>query len=97
MAAGWTIETLKEHFEAILVEKDKALNAALVSSDKRLDLLNELRSGVATKDEVKALEKVIDDLKTSRDVSQGKTLGYAQILGLVVAAAAVVGLILKYL
>lgn len=32
MSEGWTIQTLKEHFEGILTERDKALNAALNSA-----------------------------------------------------------------
>lgn len=32
MANGWTIETLKEHFEKILAEKDKAINIALAAA-----------------------------------------------------------------
>ena len=32
MANGWTIETLKEHFEKILEEKDKAINIALAAA-----------------------------------------------------------------
>ena len=85
---GWTIDTLKEHVEKILAEKDKALNAALISLNERLGLLNELRGGVATKDEVKALEKVIDDLKTSRDKGEGKGSGINQFIAWGIALAA---------
>ena len=35
---GWTVDTLKEHFERILVEKDKALNAALASSKEQVSV-----------------------------------------------------------
>jgi len=54
---------LKEHIEKILDEKEKALNAALISNDKRLDLLNELRGDVATKAELKAVVEKIDTLQ----------------------------------
>lgn len=32
MANEWTVETLKEHFEKILTEKDKAINIALAAA-----------------------------------------------------------------
>jgi uncharacterized OsmC-like protein len=65
--------SLREYFEKILEEKDKALNAALiavkaenqkteVAAEKRFDLLNELRGDVATKAQLQALEKVVESL-----------------------------------
>lgn len=80
---GWTLQTLKEYFERMFEERAKALDAALIAvkeenrkteaaAERRFELLNELRSGVATKDQLEALEKVVDDLKTSRDTGQGK-------------------------
>jgi hypothetical protein len=64
---------LKEYFEKILEEKDKALNAALIAvkeenqkteiaAEKRFDLLNELRGDIATKTQLQALEKVVESL-----------------------------------
>lgn len=75
--------TLKEYFERILEEKDKAINIALAAAkesvikaenaaERRFELLNELRQGVATKEQLEALDKVVDDLKTSRDSTEGK-------------------------
>lgn len=98
--------TLREHFEKILEEKDKALAAALIAvkeenrkteiaAEKRFELLNELRSGVATKDEVRALEKIVEDLKSSRDKGEGKGAGITQFIGWILAAIAVIGFILK--
>lgn len=100
MASGWTVDTLRKHFEKILKEKDKALAAALVAvkeenrkseiaAEKRFDLLNELRSGVATKDEVRALEKIVEDLKTSRDTNSGQYSGISKFMGWIVAAFAI--------
>lgn len=94
------------HIEKILEEKDKALAAALIAvkeenrkteiaAEKRFELLNELRSGVATKDEVKALEKVVEDLKTSRDKGEGKGEGVGKFIGWIIAAIAVIGFILS--
>ncbi len=103
---------LKEHFERILEEKDKALAAALVAvkeegrkteiaAEKRFDLLNELRAGVATKDEVKALEKVVDDLRERGDIGKGKSMGINAMIGWIIGGATIIGvlfnILLKYL
>lgn len=45
--SSWTIDTLKEHFDGILVERDKALGRALAANEKRLDGLNEIRGIMA--------------------------------------------------
>lgn len=98
---------LKEYFEKILEEKDKALAAALIAvkeenrkteiaAEKRFELLNELRSGVATKDEVKALEKVVEELKTSRDTGIGKGQGGKDVIDIIKLAILVAGFILGY-
>ncbi len=99
--------TLKEHFEALLVEKDKALSAALVAvkeegrktevaAEKRFDLLNELRQGVATKEQLEALDKIVGDLANRMNRFEGGTKGSARtldyILMALVAASIVVGL-----
>ena len=108
MKSDWTVDTLKEHFEKILAEKDRALEAALIAvkeenkkteiaAEKRFELLNELRSGVATKDEVRALEKVVEDLKTSRDKGEGRGAGINQFIGWIVAAVAITGFIITVL
>lgn len=34
MVKGWTIETLKEHFEKVLAERDKAITSALQAAEK---------------------------------------------------------------
>ena len=104
----WTTDTIKEHFEKILEEKDKALAAALIAvkeenkktetaAEKRFELLNELRSGVATKDEVKALEKVVEELKSSRDMIVGKDNGISKFIAWIIAAIALAAFILQNL
>jgi len=100
----WKVDTLKEHFEKILSEKDKALSAALIAvkdenrkteiaAEKRFELLNELRSGVATKDQVHALEKVVQDLKTSRAEIKGTLHGADKVLYYIFALAGFVGIV----
>lgn len=97
--------TLLYHIEKILEEKDKALAAALIAvkeenrkteiaAEKRFELLNELRSGVATKEEVRGLEKVVEDLKVSRDIGSGKNAGYTQFIGWIVAAISIIGFLI---
>ena len=82
----WSVGTLKEYFEALRADDKEALQAALVavhqenrksevSAEKRFDLLNELRTGVATKDQLEALEKVVNDLKDRLNTSQGQSQG----------------------
>jgi len=85
-----------KYFERILLEKDKALNAALVSSDKRLDLLNELRMGVATKDELRALEKIVEDLRASRDKGEGKGQGSKDVIDIIKLVIIIAGFLLAY-
>ena len=86
-----------KHIEKILAEKDKALDAALVSLNSKLALLNELRSGVATKDEVTSLEKRVEDLKERIDKNEGKGAGIQQFIGWIVAAVVILGFIIKYM
>jgi len=87
--------TLKEHFEKLLEERDKALNAALIASDKRLDLLNELRTGVATKEELNSLSIQIQDLKARIDKSEGGGAGIQKFIGWIIAAIAIIGFIIS--
>lgn len=44
---GWTIDTLKEHFEALLDRDLAARDRALAAMEKRLDGMNEFRSALA--------------------------------------------------
>ncbi len=105
MSKAQTI-SLKKYIERILKEKEKALSAALIAvkeenrkteiaAEKRFELLNELRSGVATKDEVRALEKVVDDLKSSRDIGAGKGAGVSQFIGYIIAAITIVAFVIQ--
>ena len=98
----WTTETLKEHFDALRASDKEALGAALVAvkeenrktevaAEKRFELLNELRSGVATKEQLEALEKIVEDLKTSRDTGTGRSSGLSQGWGILLGAVGLVG------
>jgi len=98
----WSTENLKEYFERILDEKDKALTAALIAvkeenqktelaAEKRFELLNELRGDVATKAEVHALATIVDDLKTRLDTLQGRSSGLFQGWGILIGAIGLIG------
>jgi len=83
--------SLKEYFERILNERDKALDAALVSINERLKLLNELRGGVATKEQLIALEKVLSELKDRFNQTEGKSAGLDKGWVLLIGFVALVG------
>ena len=95
---------IKEFFERILEEKDKALQAALIAvkeenrktetaAEKRFELLNELRGGVATKEQVAAIQKEVNGLKERLDLLQGKSSGFTQSWGILVAVVTVTSII----
>jgi uncharacterized membrane protein len=79
--------TSTEAVKTALTEQQRALQVSVVSIDKRLDLLNELRVGVATKAEVEALEKLVNGLMSRLDRIEGKgvglTAGWAMLIGAV--------------
>jgi hypothetical protein len=98
---------LREYVEALLAEKDKALVAALIAvkeenrkteiaAEKRFDLLNELRQGVATKEQLEGVEKLVNALKERQDKSEGRTSGMSDtakiIVSVITAIAAIIGI-----
>lgn len=101
----WTVETLKEHLEKILDEKDRAVSTALDSQEKailkaedaaerRFELLNELRGGVATREQFEALEKRVSDHQTRLDTVQGRDSGKDISWGKLLGAAGFVSTLL---
>lgn len=102
------IVTLKEHFEALRRDDKDAVAAALVAvkeenrktevaAEKRFDLLNELRQGVATKDQLKALEKLhttlADRVTRIEAIKQGSIDTRAQIIAIIFVGIAIMGFI----
>ena len=79
--------SLKEHFDSLREADKDALSAALVAAEKRLDLLNELRQGVATTEQLTALEKVV--------ATQSRLIyiGLGVVLALQFAVGATIGII----
>lgn len=107
--------SLREHIEALMraqalqaeqryQAQQSAILSALASLNMRLDLLNELREGVATKTELDGLEKrmnAMDDrlneLSSRLDRIEGRSTGlnasWVYLLGIVAAAGTVATII----
>jgi hypothetical protein len=90
--------SLREYVDQRFDDSDKAISAAMVAQEKailkaetaaeeRFKLLNELRQGVATKEQLEALEKVVLDGKARLDSLQGRSSGlssgWAYLLGFI--------------
>jgi hypothetical protein len=77
---------------------EKAVTKAELAADKRFELLNELRIGVATREQFEALEKVVgvlsDEVASLRTMRRGGEATRATVFtvaGLIIAAVAVIG------
>jgi phosphopantetheinyl transferase (holo-ACP synthase) len=97
-------EASQKALEAALTSADRAVQAALLaakeavikaelSADKRFELLNELRTGVATTEQIEALEKVVADLSKRSDQREGRGAGVGAVYGWVIAAIGAIGAI----
>jgi hypothetical protein len=95
-------EASQKALDAALMAADRAVQAALsaakeavikaeLSADKRFELLNELRTGVATTDQLEALEKIVTELKETQNRGSGRSAGIAALYGWIVGAVALVG------
>jgi hypothetical protein len=80
--------------DAALVSQEKAIVKAEGAADKRFELLNELRGGVATIEQHEGLEKVVADLKERLTSGEGVSKGSSITMGKIYAAIAAVGGIL---
>lgn len=92
------IDQESKRVELALNASDKAIGKSELSYDKRFELLNELRSGVATAQQLDAVEKRVADLATRMDRAEGHGAGskdnkagiYAAIGGAVALIAIIV-------
>lgn len=89
--------------QAALTAQEKAVTKAEVAADKRFDLINELRVGVATRDEVQALEKIVTVMRDEVTALRGATAGGASarttlftIGGLVIAAVSAATIVISF-
>jgi hypothetical protein len=71
---------------AALASAKEAVLKAELSADKRFELLNELRAGVATAEQLEALEKVVTEQAKRLDRSEGAGQGRNAMFGWVIAA-----------
>jgi phosphopantetheinyl transferase (holo-ACP synthase) len=79
--------------EAALLAAKEAVIKAELSADKRFELLNELRTGVATTDQVEALEKIVGELASRITRAEGKGAGIGAMYGwIITAVGAIVGI-----
>ena len=94
-------EASQRALEAALEAADRAVHTALLTAkeavqkaelaaDKRFELLNELRIGVATTDQLEALEKIITDLSKRLDITAGRSAGIGALVGWIVGGIGVV-------
>jgi len=96
--------TLREHFEALLEAADlryaqrfnateAAITKAETSLDRRISLLNELRGGVATREQLEAAVQRIEDLTGRLNRSEGRSGGFQQSWLVIVGAVTIAGII----
>lgn len=80
----------QQRFESDGVARENALD----SINRRLDLLNELRQGVATDVELRALEKQVNELSKRMSEREGRgaglTAGWAVLVGALLLAVAII-------
>lgn len=85
----------KEAVQAALTAAKAAVDKAELSADKRLELLNELRTGVATVEQLEAMDKVVTSLSKRIDMAEGRTTGKGVMWGYLVAGAGVLAAVLS--
>jgi len=88
----------------IITNQKEAVAKAEIAAEKRFDLLNELRMGVATQEQFQALEKLVAKLAEEVAAAQASVSGGATtrstffaIGGLIIAGASVVILLIAHL
>lgn len=107
----WTVATLKQHYDqrfgdtatavqAALAAAEKAVAKAEIAAEKRFELLNELRAGVATTEQLEALEKVVNEIKTRLDTRDGRgnglNAGWIYLLGAATLVSILITIILFF-
>lgn len=84
---------------ALLAAKEAVVKAE-IATERRLEGLNELRQGVATKDQLDAMDRRLNELKETVSLflgtQSGRAGGLKDYIGWIVALAGVVAVILSY-
>lgn len=97
--------TLKEHFEKILAEKDKAITNALAAAkeavtvaetnaEKWRDNANEWRGAMTDREKTFATKVDVENLKEWINISKGKSMGLSQGWSIVISIAGIIGVII---
>lgn len=76
--------------QAALLAAKEAVTKAELAADERFKLLNELRTGVATTDQLDALEKVVNDLSRRMDTGEGRAKGVSATWATVMVCAGLI-------
>lgn len=81
-----------------LAQAEKTVSKAELSAEKRFDLLNELRSGVATRVELESLEKLVtqnsDRLLQNESIAKGANNVASRLVTIISLLAVVTGVII---
>jgi hypothetical protein len=106
---AWDVNSLKDHFDALRAADQTAVQAALAAQEKaiikaeaaaerRFELLNELRQGVATKEQLQALEKemaaITERLTRGEGQKQGSEVTIGKIIAIVGISITVLGFVM---
>lgn len=70
---------------------EKAVIKAENAAEKRFELLNELRAGVATKEQLEALEKIVTNIDKRMSQNDGKSSGLNAGWGILLGAVGLIG------
>ena len=104
----WTVETLKELFDRVLIERDAAIKIAEDNAEKWRASANEWRGAMndrerqfLTKEEFNEYRRTMDKLlmveKERADKLEGKHSGISQFIGWILAGVTILAFILNNL
>jgi hypothetical protein len=113
--AGWTLETLKEHFEALRADDKEAIAAALAAAEKAVlkaevrtqadkEASNEIRGAMLDAQahfaDKEATDRRLTNLENASLANASKSIGatqlYAAAAAVVVAVAAIMGIVFGF-
>jgi hypothetical protein len=87
-------KALEKATRLALTEREKAIDKAEKAIGERLTLLNELREGVATKEQLDALGNRVAEQKERLDKLEGTSSGKNALWGYVISATVLIATIL---
>jgi hypothetical protein len=101
MPSGWTLETLKEHYDALREGDQRAIQTALDAFEKRMDSVNEFRKTLSDQQGTFARKEAVDieinNIKTRLDQSQGRGAGIKDLAGWIVSGVVAIVAVAAYL